>query len=172
MNKHFLTTEVELRAGAEGVDNVDDQTVSGGPEGQRPSGYQQGYHMEQIRQVGCHIQRVVEGQHEHVASQDGNVIPHQVLLQCWRWGQTRLVDDLTHPPNDLPQRIGVESLCLACPIQVMSQHLIWVKGQDQVLILSEASAHCLLHLLLSILSPSSRCHLCYYLNVASVASFN
>lgn len=39
MNKHFLTTEVELRAGAEGVDNVDDQTVSGGPEGQRPSGY-------------------------------------------------------------------------------------------------------------------------------------
>lgn len=71
-----LTAEVELWAGAQWVDDVDDQAVGGGPEGQRPGGYQQGHHMEQIGQVGRNIQGVVEGQHEHVACQDGDVIPH------------------------------------------------------------------------------------------------
>lgn len=88
------------------MDDVDNQTVGGGPKGQRPSGYQQGHHVEQVWQVGCNIQGIVEGQHEHVACQNGNVVPHQVLLQCGRWRQARLVYDLTHPTNNLPQRIG------------------------------------------------------------------
>ncbi len=58
------------------MDDVDHQTVGGGSKGQRPGGYQQGHHMEQVRQVGCNIQGVVEGKHEHVPRQDGDVIPH------------------------------------------------------------------------------------------------
>lgn len=86
------------------MDDVDDQAVGGGPEGQRPGGHQQGHHVEQIGQVGGDVQGVVEGQHEHVASQDGDVVPHQVLLQRGRWRQARLVYDLTHPTDNLPQR--------------------------------------------------------------------
>lgn len=48
-----------------------------------------------------HVQGVVEGEHEHVPSQNGNVIPHQVLLQRGRGGQAGLVNDFTHPPNHL-----------------------------------------------------------------------
>lgn len=87
------------------MDDVDDQTVGGGPQRERPRGYQQGHHVEQVGQVGRHIQRIVEGQHEHVAGQDGDVVPHQVLLQSGRRRQARLVDDLTHPTNHLPRRI-------------------------------------------------------------------
>lgn len=85
------------------MDDVDDQTVGRGPEGQRPRSYQQGHHVEQVGQVGRNVQGIVEGQHEHVACQDGNVVPHQVLLQRRRWRQARLVYDLTHPTNNLPQ---------------------------------------------------------------------
>lgn len=86
------------------MDDVDDQAVGGGPEGQRPCGHQQGHHVEQVGQVGGDVQGVVEGQHEHVAGQDGDVVPHQVLLQRGRRRQARLVYDLTHPTDDLPQR--------------------------------------------------------------------
>lgn len=58
-----LTAEVELRAGAQRVDDVDDQAVGGGPEGQRPGGHQQGDHVEQVGQVRRNVQGVVEGQH-------------------------------------------------------------------------------------------------------------
>lgn len=97
----FLTSEVELGAGAERVDYVDDQAVCGGAEGQGAGGHQQSDHVEQVGQVSGHVQRVVEGQHEHVTGQDGDVIPHQVLLQGGRGRQARLVDDLTHSANHL-----------------------------------------------------------------------
>lgn len=85
------------------MDDVDHQTVGGGAKGQRPGGYQKGHHMEQVGQVCRHIQRVVEGQHEHVAGQDGNVIPHKVLLQGGSWRKAGLVDDLTHPTDNLQE---------------------------------------------------------------------
>lgn len=102
----LLTTEVELGAGTEGVDYVDDQAVCGGAEGQGAGGHQQSDHVEQVGQVSGHVQRVVEGQHEHVTGQDGDVIPHQVLLQGGRGRQTRLIDDLTHADDHLPDRHG------------------------------------------------------------------
>ena len=58
------------------MDDVDDQTMGGRPKRQRPCSYQQGHHVEQVGQVGCNIQGVIEGQHEHVACQDGNIVPH------------------------------------------------------------------------------------------------
>lgn len=86
------------------MDDVDNQTMGGRPKRQWPSGYQQGHHMEQVGQVSCNIQGIVEGQHEHITCQDGDVVPHQVLLQCGRWRQAGLVYDLTHPSNHLSQR--------------------------------------------------------------------
>ena len=101
MRKRGLTAEVQLGAGAERVDDVDDQPVRGGAEGQRPGGHQQCHHVEEVGQVGRHVQRVVEGQHQHVARQDGDVVPHQVLLQGGRGRQAGLIDDLTHPTDHL-----------------------------------------------------------------------
>lgn len=49
LNTAVLTTEVELWAGAEGVDDVNNQTVCRSPEGQWPSGYKQGHYVEQVR---------------------------------------------------------------------------------------------------------------------------
>ncbi len=57
--------------------------------------------MEQVGQMSGHVQRVVEGEHEHITGQDGDVIPHQVLLKGGGGGQARLIDDLTHPANHL-----------------------------------------------------------------------
>lgn len=100
-----LTTEVQLRAGAQGVDYVDHQAVGGSPKRQWPGGDQQGHHVEEVRQVGGHVQGVVEGKHEHVARQDGDVVPHEVLLQCGRRRQASFVYDLAHSTNHLPRRI-------------------------------------------------------------------
>lgn len=82
-HRHPLTAEAQLGACAEGVDDVDNQAMRGCPKRQRPRGHQQGHNMEEVGQVSGDIQRVVEGQHEHVPGQDGDVIPHQVLLQRW-----------------------------------------------------------------------------------------
>lgn len=83
------------------MDDVDDQAVRGRPERQRSRGHQQGHDVEEVGQVGGHVQRVVEGEHEHVPGQDGDVIPHQVLFKGGCGGQTRLIDDFTHPNNHL-----------------------------------------------------------------------
>lgn len=104
---HALTAEIELRAGAERVDDVDDEAVGGGAQRERPCGHQQRHHVKQVRQVSRHVQQVVEGQHEHVACQDGNVVPHQVLLQRRRRRQTRLVDDLAHADNHLDEEVRI-----------------------------------------------------------------
>lgn len=82
-HRHPLTAEAQLRARAEGVDDVDNQAMRGCPKRQRPCGHQESHNMEEVGQVSGDIQRVVEGQHEHVPGQDGDVIPHQVLLQRW-----------------------------------------------------------------------------------------
>lgn len=89
------------------MDDVDDQAVGGGSERQRPGGYEQRHHMEQVRQVGRHVQGVVKGQHEHVPGQDGDVVPHQMLLQRRGRGQTSLIDDFTHAADHLQQTAGV-----------------------------------------------------------------
>lgn len=102
-----LTTEVELWASAKGMNDVDDETVSGSSERKGTSGHQQSYHMEEVGEMCCHIQRIVKGEHQHVTCQDSNIIPHQVLLQGGSWRQTGLVDYFTHPPNHLQSNHSV-----------------------------------------------------------------
>lgn len=97
----FLTAEVELWAGAERVNDVDNEAMRWRSEWQRAGGYQQSDDMEQVGQMSGHVQRVVEGEHEHITGQDGDVIPHQVLLKGGGGRQARLIDDLTHPANHL-----------------------------------------------------------------------
>ncbi len=77
----FLTAEVELWAGAEWVNDVDNEAMRWCSEWQRASGHQQSDDMEQVGQMSSHVQRVVEGEHEHVTGQDSDVVPHQVLLK-------------------------------------------------------------------------------------------
>ena len=60
--------------------------------------------------MGCHVQRVVERQHQHVTCQDGDVVPHEVLLKCRCGGQAGLIDDLAHSTDDL-EKAGVASAC-------------------------------------------------------------
>lgn len=91
------------------MDDVNDEAVCGGAQREWPCGYQQCHHMKQVGQMSCNIQQVIEGQHEHVACQDGNVIPHQVLLQRRRRGQARLIDDLTHADNDLGKEVQMNN---------------------------------------------------------------
>lgn len=83
------------------MDDVNDQAMGGGSEGQGSCSHQQSDHMEEVRQVGCHIQRVIKREHEHVTSQDGDIIPHQVLLQSRSRRQARLVNYLAHSSNHL-----------------------------------------------------------------------
>lgn len=83
------------------MDDVDDQAVRGSAERQRAGGHEQGDHVKEVGQVGSHVQGVVEGQHEHVAGEDGNVVPHEVLLQRGCGGQAGLIDDLAHAPDHL-----------------------------------------------------------------------
>lgn len=48
------------------------------------------------------IQGVVEGQHEEISEQDGDVIPHQMLLQCrcrGHAGSVNQLEDRTHSNN-------------------------------------------------------------------------
>lgn len=92
---------MKLWTSAKRVNDVDDEPVSGSSEGKGPRGHQQSHHVEEVGEMCCHVQGVVEGEHEHVPSQNGNIIPHQVLLQRGRGGQTGLVNDFTHPPNHL-----------------------------------------------------------------------
>ena len=66
--------------------------------------------MKEVGQMGSHVQRVVERQHQHVTRQDGDVIPHEVLLQCRCGGQAGLIDDLAHSTDDL-EKEGVASKC-------------------------------------------------------------
>lgn len=107
MCAHALTAKVELRASAERVDDVNDEAVGGGAQRERPCGHQQRHHVKQVGQVSRHVQQVVEGQHEHVACQDGDVVPHQVLFQRRRRGQARLIDDLAHADNNLGKEVQI-----------------------------------------------------------------
>lgn len=57
--------------------------------------------VEQVGHRGGHIQTVVEGQHEQVASQDGYVVPHHVLLQILGGIGAGFVHDPAHSRDDL-----------------------------------------------------------------------
>ena len=48
-----------------------------------------------------HIQAVVEGEHEKVAGQVGDVVPHDVLLQLAGRGDASLVDNAAQAPDHL-----------------------------------------------------------------------
>ena len=49
----------------------------------------------------CTVERVVEGQHEEVSCEDGDVVPHQVLFQGRCRRRARLVYQLHHQNRNL-----------------------------------------------------------------------
>lgn len=51
-----LLTEAQLGAGAQAVDDIDDQAMGGGSQGQGTSRHQQGHYVEEEGQVTGHIQ--------------------------------------------------------------------------------------------------------------------
>jgi len=59
-----LLRESRLGAGAQGVDDVDDETVCRRPHGHWTCAHQEGDNMEEVWEVTRHIQAVVEGEHE------------------------------------------------------------------------------------------------------------
>lgn len=69
--------------------------------------------------MGCHVEGIVKGEHQHVAGKNGNVVPHQVLLQSRSRRQARLVDDFAHPSDDLQREQPItyreESIMLPGP---------------------------------------------------------
>lgn len=103
------------------MDDVDDQTVSGGPEGEGAGSHQQRHYMKQVGQMGRHVQRVVERQHQHVTCQDCDVIPHEVLLKCGCGGQAGLVNDLAHPTDDLQIKRKNGNQCNALMTKALGQ---------------------------------------------------
>lgn len=62
------------------MNDVDDKSVRTGSHAEGPGADEKCDCVEQIWQVSGDIQTVVEGQHEQVAGQDGNVVPQNVLL--------------------------------------------------------------------------------------------
>ena len=74
------TCEAELWACAETVYDVDDEAVRAGAQWQGAGRHQERHDVEEEGQVRRHVQGVVEGQHEEVAEEDRDVVPHQVLL--------------------------------------------------------------------------------------------
>lgn len=57
--------------------------------------------MKQVRQMANDVEAIVERQHQQVSGQNGNVVPHEVLLEEMRWIGARLVHDATHAANHL-----------------------------------------------------------------------
>merc|ERR1719427_1465299 len=58
---------------------------------------------KKVGQMARHVQTVVEGEHEEVAGQVGDVVPHDVLLQLAGGGDAGLVDYTAQPPDNLPR---------------------------------------------------------------------
>lgn len=57
---------MKLWASAQRMNDVDDKTMSGSSERKGSSGHQQSNHMEEVGEMCSHIQRIVEGEHQHV----------------------------------------------------------------------------------------------------------
>lgn len=76
----ILTHKLRHGTGTQWVNDVDDKAVCTGSHAEGPGADEKGDCVEQIWQVTGDVQTVVEGQHEQVAGQDGNVIPQNVLL--------------------------------------------------------------------------------------------
>lgn len=76
----ILTQKLWHGTGAERVNDVDDEAVRTGSHAEGPGADEKRDCVEQIRQVTGDVQTVVEGQHEQVAGQDGNVVPQSVIL--------------------------------------------------------------------------------------------
>ena len=75
--------------------------MGGGPHGDGPRADDEGGDVEEVGQVADHVEAVVEGEHEEVARQVGDVVPHDVLLQARRRRHACLVDDAAQPPDHL-----------------------------------------------------------------------
>lgn len=76
----ILTHKLWHGTGTERVNDVDDEAVRAGSHAEGPGADEKSDCVEQVRQVSGDVQTVVEGQHEQVAGQDGNVVPQNVLL--------------------------------------------------------------------------------------------
>ncbi len=66
------------------MNHVYDKTVHRGAQHERSRAHQKRHHMEKIRQMANHVKAIVEREHEQIAEQDSDVVPHRVLLECWR----------------------------------------------------------------------------------------
>ena len=75
--------------------------MRGGPHGDRARAHDEGGDVEEVGQVAHHVEAVVEGQHEQVARQVRDVVPHDVLLERRRRRHARLIDDAAQPPDHL-----------------------------------------------------------------------
>lgn len=62
-----LTTEMKLCTGTQRVNDINDQSMCGSSKGEWPCGHQESNHMEEVGEMSCYVQGVVEGQHQHVA---------------------------------------------------------------------------------------------------------
>lgn len=96
-----LLREDWLGAGAQRVDDVDDQAVGGGAHGDGSRAHQEGDNVEEVGQVARHVEAVVEGEHEKITGQVSYIVPHNVLLQLAGRRDAGLVDDTTQPPDHL-----------------------------------------------------------------------
>ena len=72
------------------MDDVDDHAVRAGAQAQRTHADEQRGQVQQVRQVVGHVQPVVEGQHQQVARQDGDLGPVHVVLEPGGRRGTRL----------------------------------------------------------------------------------
>lgn len=56
-----LTTKMKLWTRTQRVNDVDDQSMCGSSKGEWSCGHQESNDMEEVGEMSCHIERVVEG---------------------------------------------------------------------------------------------------------------
>lgn len=100
------------------MNRVDHKPVDGSTKTQRPGADQEGDDVKKERQVGGNVEAVVEREHQQVTGQDGDVVPHEVLLENGRRAGARLLEHPAQPGDHLAgDQLGVgscESDCRVC----------------------------------------------------------
>lgn len=84
-------------ASAQRMNGVDDKAMDGSTKAERPRADQECDDVEQKGQMRSNVQAVVERQHQQVSGQDGNVIPHEMLLEDSGWTGAGFLQDPAKP---------------------------------------------------------------------------
>lgn len=77
------------------MNDVDDESVCRSPHGHWTGADEERDYMKEIRQMPSHVQRVVKGEHEEVPRQNRDIVPHEMLLECWSGRRSSFVNHLT-----------------------------------------------------------------------------